>query len=99
MEKWKASNTPGETQERVNYALFRAEAQAFIQAKHEKSAKLPAMDVLDVFPRGTVFRAWSYNMPGDRSAWAPWLNNAQINYERTDFIELPLLLNSARVVF
>ena len=99
VEKWKASNTPGETQERANYALFRAEAQAFIQAKHEKSAKEPAMDILDVFPRGTVFRAWAYNTPGDKSAWAPWLNRAQVNYERTDFIELPLLLNSARVVF
>ena len=98
-DDWPKANTPGETQERINYQLFRAEAHAYAQAKREKTRKVSALEILDVYPRGTVFRSWGTTAPGDVNSWGPYLLKAQLNYERTDHLELPQLLNNARVIF
>lgn len=77
----------------TNLNLFMAQAMAFRQTHLEKLSKLSAPEILNVFQRNTGIRR------NNTDNWDFFLVNNQINYEETDQQELPLMLNSARVIF
>lgn len=79
--------------------LFMSMARAFRQAKQDKAVKPAADEVLNLFPRSVGVEAMPYGCRSKLTNWTNLLLNAEVNYEQTDALELPLMLDRARVVF
>lgn len=100
--RWERSNPLDKTV----FHLMMAQARAFRQANLDRAEKVPGNDVLHVAFRsvgrridGLLSNSRILRITSQQDSWVPALIDHEIRYEQTDPSELPLMLDSARVVF
>ena len=88
------------------FNLMMAQARAFRQANQDQAEKVPGNEVLHVTLRsvgrridGLLSNSRILRITSQQDSWVPTLIDHEIRYEQTDPSELPLLLDSARIVF
>ncbi len=92
--------------DKTTFHLMMAQARASRQAKLDQVEKIPGNEVLHVTFRsvgrridGLLSNSRTLRITSQQNSWIPTLIDHEINFEQTDPSELPLLLDSARVVF
>lgn len=100
--RWERSNPLDKT----TFNLMMAQARAFRQANLDRVEKVPGNEVLHVTFRsvgrridGLFSNSRILRITSQQASWVPTLIDHEIRYEQTDPSELPLLLDSARVIF
>ncbi len=96
---WKDLLNPDNGYHHTRFRNWMAQGLAFRQAKLDRAAKLPAVDVLNVSLRSVGFYIGNFWSLGQMDSWGPALAEAQVNFEQTDPQELPRRLEQARVIF
>ena len=92
--------------DKTAFHLMMAQARAFRQANLDRTEKEPGNEVLHVTLRsvgrridGLLSNSRILRITSQQDSWVPALIDHEIRYEQTDPSELPLLLDSARIVF
>ena len=92
--------------DKTTFNLMMAQARAFRRANLDQAKKEAANKVLHVTFRsvgrridGLLSNSRILRITSQQDSWIPALIDHEINFEQTDPSELPLLLDSARIVF